>query len=185
MCCQVLRLDNVGRGYSECRGLHQLHTPQLFATQIRQLLAHLNLSSRCVNLVGYSMGAAIVAEYVRMFGGRRPAQQRTIGKVVLVAAAGMDEVSPPAMMGVPVLSCVLMKLLFLRGMTSSTTTDFVDATSSAARSMSDSLFERARNEPGLTRAAVNTARNFPLGGQGMRSAYQVHRPIVLRVLILL
>ena len=40
---QVLRLDNVGRGFSACPGLHVPHTPELFVQQIHELLSELGL----------------------------------------------------------------------------------------------------------------------------------------------
>jgi len=180
---QVLRYDTIGRGYSECIGMHQPHTPELFSTQLEQLLDKLGLSSRVLNLVGYSMGGAIVAAFVR----QRASSPRVTnwGRVVLIAAAGLHETPPPGLVSAPILSAGLMKLFFLRGIIASTSDDFVDPQCAPARAMEASLRERAQLEPGITRAALNTARNFPLGGLRMRPAYQALGRVILPTKILL
>ncbi len=64
---RVLRLDLYGRGFSD-RVKHP-YTSQLFVTQLAELLEHLAIHSK-LNLVGLSMGGAIITRFATAYPER-------------------------------------------------------------------------------------------------------------------
>jgi pimeloyl-ACP methyl ester carboxylesterase len=77
---RVLSFDLYGRGKTSRPDIR--HTTDLFTDQLSQLLDALNLVSKPLNVVGYSMGGAIGASFV----ARRPDH---VERLLLIAPAGM------------------------------------------------------------------------------------------------
>ena len=77
---RLLTYDLYGRGFSDRPAA--LQTPELFTQQLSELLARLNLSNERLNVLGYSMGGAIVARFVSQ-------NIPKVDRMLLVAPAGM------------------------------------------------------------------------------------------------
>ena len=82
---RVLRYDLLGRGYSE--RVEGDYTPELFATQLKELTESL-LKDEKFYLAGTSMGGSVTTAFCRLYPGR-------VKKLILLAPAGMDSFKPP------------------------------------------------------------------------------------------
>jgi pimeloyl-ACP methyl ester carboxylesterase len=173
---QVLRLDNVGRGFSSCAGLDVPHTPDLFVTQIRELLLKLNLpgdldggDAGTIDLVGYSMGGAIAAHFAVTY-------PKLVRRLVLIAAAGLKNSGAPKIVEVPLLAPVLWQHMVKGAMTNPKGLDdeWHDPQCAIALASKDKFIKRWDRgvEPALPRALLNTLRHFPLGDMRMEATFR-------------
>ena len=83
---RVLRYDLLGRGFSE--RVNTKYTPELFKTQLKELVDFVFGADEKIYLAGTSMGGTIVAAFASEYPER-------VKKLVLLAPAGMDTFKPP------------------------------------------------------------------------------------------
>ena len=95
---RILRMDNYGRGWSSLTRVEVRDSPEVFASQIAEVLHYLNESGKSwrsvlcgvicmgvdpVDLVGYSMGGGITAYYSAVYGPSK------VASLALLAPAGL------------------------------------------------------------------------------------------------
>ncbi len=109
---RILRYDLFGRGFSDRPDT--IYDLELYIRQLRELLSVLNVDQK-VNLIGWSMGAAISAAFTKQFPDH-------VDKVVWLAPAGFPAERAPflKLFTIPVISDILMALvgekLILKGL---------------------------------------------------------------------
>lgn len=82
----VITYDLYGRNFSD-RPPNVAHTADLYSDQLTELLEHLDLGQRRLNIVGYSMGGAIAAHFVNT-------RILDVDRLLLIAPAGMVTRAP-------------------------------------------------------------------------------------------
>eukprot|EP00049_Salpingoeca_infusionum_P011943 m.211272 g.211272 ORF g.211272 m.211272 type:complete len:303 (+) comp15059_c1_seq1:54-962(+) len=167
----VLSLDLYGRGESDVAPVP--NTIDLFITQIHQLLEKINetelngVASSPFNLLGYSMGGAIVTHFASLYPER-------ISSLVLLAPAGLPVQMPftARLVTLPVIGTFMIKLFGKSSMLSNIQYGYVDqdanrATIEATQARISRQFD---TKPGFADMLASTLRYFPMGG--LRSSFE-------------
>jgi len=160
---RVLRFDLWGRGWSDHPDAP--HTAALFAAQLSSLLFALGEAGP-IDLVGYSMGGCVVAKFAACHAAR-------LRSLVLLAPAGTRGMPAvlrnllPLIARLPLLPEVLAPLKFCSAaqFEAGERGEWQDPDGAPHwRAFLAEELRRLRDEPGLAAAALNSARNFELGG---------------------
>jgi pimeloyl-ACP methyl ester carboxylesterase len=115
--CQVLAYDLYDRGYSDRTGLE--NTPQLFQSQLTELLDSLALNDRPMVLAGMSMGGMIALDYA-------VAHPDLVTRLVLIDPALTGDFKLNPLLKVPILSNLLMTLYWYPRALENQEKEFVD-----------------------------------------------------------
>jgi pimeloyl-ACP methyl ester carboxylesterase len=172
---RVLRPDNIGRGYSECKGAP--HTAELFVRHIRALLLSLNLDGQQFFLVGYSMGGVIAAHFTASY-------PELVKGLILISSAGLLELPTAVRVikTVPLLPEIIVGSS-VRSILMDNFDDEWEVASGPNYERVKSVYaERIHNEPALARSMVLTIRSFPFSDS--RSVFECvgrtkSRPILI------
>ncbi len=147
---RVLRYDLFGRGYSDRP--NTAYNIDLFVRQLEELLSSLKITKK-VNLVGWSMGAAISAS----FTDRYPEK---VNKITFIAPAGFPVNMPTAakLLTIPVIGKILMALVGKKSLLKSIKGLFYDP-----ELLPDYIeqFKKQMEYKGFLRAIHSTICNFP------------------------
>jgi pimeloyl-ACP methyl ester carboxylesterase len=157
---RVIRLDLYGRGYSARP--HARHTPELYVTQILELLDGLGLS-RPVDVVGWSMGGAVSVALCDQAPER-------VGKLALMAPAGLAAKGrmTVALIKVPGFGELMSLSLAQRAMRRGVTQNFANP-ERAQEYLAGA--RRSLERPGYRRSILSCLRHFPFHG-GLEAAYR-------------
>jgi pimeloyl-ACP methyl ester carboxylesterase len=173
---RVLRFDLYGRGGSSCTGAP--HTPRLFAGQLAELLFALKEHGP-IDLVGYSMGGAIAAQFAAAYPD-------TVASLALLAPGGAPSMrkSIPAVLPLAVRIGPIRWALGIylnRAIGRSILHEWGHPTS--ARALAENARERQRrlDEPALARSLSLTLAYFPFTGMSdvFHEAGKSRRPTLL------
>ncbi|WP_300074464.1 alpha/beta hydrolase [uncultured Ruegeria sp.] len=139
---RVLTYDLYGRGYSDRPDVD--YSAALFSTQLAELLEHLQLNTRRLTVVGYSMGGAIAARFVSE-------RMQSVDRLLLIAPAGMR-----------------VRLPIVRGVSGAFPRTFGPAVSLALRWLLLRSFQSAvddfPNDPDVARVAACQTRELSYRG---------------------
>ena len=167
---RVLSYDNFGRGHSACDG--SPHTATHFANQLSELLEAIDGQSGSVvthglpiDLVGYSMGGAIAAQFTALVGRKK------VRTYAGIAPAGTSAVPLPSWVPVVLRIPVLPSLIVSRLTTPAALVGRAEWVNPRAcphfGEFTREQYQRSLEEgPALGQAALNTLRHFPMSASG-------------------
>eukprot|EP00994_Dinema_validum_P000449 NODE_1085_length_1107_cov_74.620983_g834_i0.p1 GENE.NODE_1085_length_1107_cov_74.620983_g834_i0~~NODE_1085_length_1107_cov_74.620983_g834_i0.p1 ORF type:complete len:351 (+),score=96.26 NODE_1085_length_1107_cov_74.620983_g834_i0:78-1055(+) len=157
----VLTYDLYGRGFSDSPPASVPHAEQLYVAQLASLLFSVRPSAQPVNLLGSSMGGAIVAAFAATY-------PKLIRHLVLVAPAGLPVPVPLAakFATLPGVGETIMPLLMMHNFKAmyARSTAPGDKEGAAKAHASLTHVERVhKHHPGFLHAILSTLRYFPMG----------------------
>lgn len=156
---RVLIYDLYGRGWSDRPNV--TYDADLYDQQLLELLSSQNVSGP-INLVGYSMGGAIVSN----FSAKHP---QKVSRLALIAPAGLsvNEGRLTQIIKMPIIGDWLMSVV---GRSSMLKEIALPINQGKAIPNIAELYEQQMNYPGYLPALLSTLRHYPLGG--LQKEYQ-------------